>query len=891
MSLLRHLPRLLPLPLVLALACHGAPGEPAAPRPGIANPPPTQVGLGEQDEGGQRQRREAWFEERHKAPPELDWRAIERANGTAQIAKRNRLGSHAATVSRWAERGSENQAGRMHVATVSTDGQTLYAGSSLGGLWKGNLDGTGWEPLGDNLYGGVHQLTALPGVGGGAPDRLLAASDGGLIHLTRDEGQTWTVPAGLPTNTSSVRRIVRSSDGTYTVFLIAKSGTKHFLYRSTDFGESFQTLLDAGTAKGDVWVSKNGGNKLFYVKGSELWRSFDMGNNWAKISDIPSGANNVELVGSDAGAPRLWIVTKLLNGSLYRSDDAGATWTFIDSGLDYWEGGSFNASITNADAFAYGGLEVHRTYDGGATFQIVNSWGAYYDNPATKLHADIPGIDVFPGGPNGETWYVCTDGGLYRSLDTLQTVENLSLEGLRVSQYYSSHTSAANPLHVSAGAQDQGYQWAHRAPTSGTVLEFVQPYSGDYGHLTSGDGTHEYLFMTYPGFILIDRGEDFVSLHTASFPSGTASAWLPPVEADPFDIADFFFCGARLYRYEKTPSANAWTPTQWSTEDFAAGSSAYCSALEFSPVDANRAYAATNSGALYWSNDHGVTWTKSASIGPGAHYFYGTALLASTTDVDTVYAGGSGYGAPAVYRSTDGGQTFQAWSTGLPDTLVYCLGEQPDGSGTIYAGTETSAYRREAGGAAWEDIAGTDAPLTIYWSVEALPHENTMRFATYGRGIWDYRAEVDAYWNIFGCGGNPAGSLTVLGGEPKLGQAMVFGLDNPLGTMNPGALSFGFFSLAPDPGYPCGTTLPGFGMAGGGAAGELLIGVVPPDPSLVLAGYAWGGVGQPGWLNLVIPNDTNLMGLLVFGQGLLLDPSTPTNKFGLTEGVEIILGV
>ena len=42
----------------------------------------------------------------------------------------------------------------------------------------------------------------------------------------------------------------------------------------------------------------------------------------------------------------------------------------------------------------------------------------------------------------------------------------------------------------------------------------------------------------------------------------------------------------------------------------------------------------------------------------------------------------------------------------------------------------------------WEDLTGADAPLTTYWSVEILPHENTARFGTYGRGIWDFRMET-----------------------------------------------------------------------------------------------------------------------------------------------------
>jgi hypothetical protein len=36
---------------------------------------------------------------------------------------------------------------------------------------------------------------------------------------------------------------------------------------------------------------------------------------------------------------------------------------------------------------------------------------------------------------------------------------------------------------------------------------------------------------------------------------------------------------------------------------------------------------------------------------------------------------------------------------------------------------------------------GVEAPITLYWSVEAVPGLPLMRFGTYGRGIWDYSIE------------------------------------------------------------------------------------------------------------------------------------------------------
>ncbi len=709
-----------------------------------SHPPPTENWLGEDAEEKQKERRKAWFEERHKAPPEVDWREIERANGLTQIEKRNRLAESAIQIaSPWVERGSDNQAGRAHAASLSSDRNWLYVGSSLGGLWKGKPDGAAWKPLGDNLYGGAHWLAAVPGENPGDPDVLLAATDGGLVHVTRDEGLTWEVPAGLGT-VAGVRRVLVTSDVSRSVFLVKRnSGGGYRLMRSQDRMASFEQVYSFVNYDGDVWARRDGSPDLYLVTGASVFRSLDLGTTWTAVGATPAGSSRGELVGSEAGAPRLWTVFQIgSQRQLHRSDDAGASWSFVTTISDYWE--SLNASIVDADLFAYGGVEVWRTADGGTSFAKVNSWTAYYNNPATKLHADIPGIDVVPDSVSGEIWYVSTDGGLFRSFDGLQTVQNLSLSGLRISQYYSTLTSSADPNHVAAGSQDQGYQRAGAAPApTGTAASFNQLISGDYGHLTSGDGDHDFVFSTYPGFILIHMGETSPNLLTANFPSGESYAWMPPVVADPLDPRDFFFCAAHLYRYGKV--SNNWISVQWSSFNFASRGGEYVSALAFSPLDQLRAFAVTNDGDLFYSIDQGVTWTESASNGPGGQYFYGTALLASSLDVNTAWVGGSGYGASvSIYRTVDGGATWQPFDEGLPDTLVYCLGEAPDGSGTLFCGTETAAYRRDAGAASWVDVTGNQAPVTVYWSVEAHPAENTLRFGTYGRGIWDYQIDPQA---------------------------------------------------------------------------------------------------------------------------------------------------
>ncbi|MFT7521354.1 MAG: photosystem II stability/assembly factor-like uncharacterized protein, partial [Kiritimatiellia bacterium] len=471
---------------------------------------------------------------------------------------------------------------------------------------------------------------------------------------------------------------------------------------------------------------------------------------------LPEGAwTNGELVGSEDGAPRLWSISVRNSKKwLLRSNDAGKTWIQLREATDKWNG-TLAASIVDQDVFAWGGVELWRTFDGGRLFTRMNKWGAYYGDPASQLHADLPGLDVLPDG-DGEIWYISTDGGLYSSTDSLRSVRSQSLDGLRVSQYYGTLTSSADTSHVAAGAQDQGYQTTTRVLNRNDVeiraavqqtqdiLAFNQSISGDYAHLTSSDGTHEVVYSVYPGFIHVDYGgEDAYKFKRVNYPPGFAKhAWLPPVVADPQHANVVFLCGEKLWRYVRND--DGWEPELWSEQNFRTQNDEYISGMVFSPVDDDRAYIATNKGGLYYSVDRGKTWTLGQGGAPSPQYFYGAAIAASPDDADTVYVGGSGYGENSgVVRSVDGGKTWSPWADGLPPTLVYTLTVTDDGRGEVFAGTETAAYRRLAGADGWQDITSNEAPVTTYWSSELIAGEDTVRFGTYGRGIWDYQLDPD----------------------------------------------------------------------------------------------------------------------------------------------------
>ena len=141
----------------------------------------------------------------------------------------------------------------------------------------------------------------------------------------------------------------------------------------------------------------------------------------------------------------------------------------------------------------------------------------------------------------------------------------------------------------------------------------------------------------------------------------------------------------------------------------------------------------------------------------------------------------------------------------------------------------------------------------------------------------------------YGCGVNPDGSLTVTGGSPTLGSTLDLGVDNPLGTQAPGSIPAILIAFAPDPAYPCGLPVPGFGMSGPGAPGEVLVALV--GPNLFVTGAPWAGPGMPAPFPIAIPDDPVLVTAKLYVQGVIVDPIAAGGvPIGLTGAVEITIG-
>ncbi|QDV08774.1 hypothetical protein Poly30_43290 [Planctomycetes bacterium Poly30] len=829
----------------------GSPLDGAESRPAPTDPRQLEESLregedeSEEGESRRQEERQAWIEEMHRTADGVDWREIERQNQNAERVRRNQAARDAAALGGsgaarqpgsgqpwfWEEIGSRNQAGHTRCAAFGPErsgGRFLYVGSALGGVWRGSMTGENWTPLSDSIYGGVDDLAIVTPANLADDDIVLRRSGSSLLR-SDDAGATWTVPQGLDSLRSG-RRMLKAADALQTIYLfgtatIPGAGERSALFASIDGGLSFTLRYSFGIRwSGDIWVPRTaalGGSAVYVLQAGRIFVSTDDGFTFGAPLILDANATSGDLVGSESGGPRLYAALRVgSNDELHVSNDGGVTASYVRALDGLW------ASTTSMAAFAfdpqrliYSGVEARRSTNGGATGTSINTWGSYYGDPANRLHADIRGISplvISDAQGERDVVFINTDGGTYITEDGGMTVQNLSLEGLGVGQFYSTHTSTLDPDHISGGTQDQGYQVGTLTPSTGPgpSTDFDQTISGDYGHLCSGDGTHRFVYSNYPGFTLVQVGETNPQMRQVSFPANVDRLWLPPVIADPTDREAYFFLGSELHRFVKTPSS--WTGTRWSNQDFGAGSSRYLTAMAFAPSDPNRAYALTDAGAIFRSTDRGVTWTQSAGGGPGTHYFYGASLLVDPTNPDRVFAAGSGYSTAGVRESVDGGSTWQARASGLPPTLVHDIEWAPDGSGDLFAATEAGAYHYDAATQTWSNAMGSEAPMTTYWSVEAVPSQQRVRFGTYGRGIWDLRLlTLDDTISTSYCGPAIPNSTGASATIRAIGSPFASANDVTLVAESLAPNSLGYFLASPGA---------GFVASPGGSQGNLCLG-------------------------------------------------------------------
>lgn len=370
--------------------------------------------------------------------------------------------------------------GRVVAVTgVPGGGSTFYFGSVGGGVWKSNDAGMTWTPIFDGQpiasIGALEVATSNPNVlyaGTGESDIRSALSSGDGVYKSTDGGQTWK-NIGLQ-DSRQVSRIVvdpQNADVVYVGVLGHAYGPNETrgVYKSSDGGMTWTHVLDKGPSMGvSALAMATGNSNILFAgtwnthrppwstyaplngPGSGLYRSTDAGATWTQLTGngLPDGDWGRVGVAVGADGKRVYAAIDAGKKSgLYRSDDGGSTWTLAngDSRLTSrpWYFMDLTVDPSNSDVIYIPNIALYRSEDGGKTISIVR--GAPGGDDYHQIWVD----------PKDSSHLVLgTDQGTTVSLNRGQTWS--SWYNQPTAQLYHVITDNEFPYHVYGAQQDTG---------------------------------------------------------------------------------------------------------------------------------------------------------------------------------------------------------------------------------------------------------------------------------------------------------------------------------------------------------------------------------------------------------------------------------------------------
>ncbi len=387
---------------------------------------------------------------------------------------------------RWRNLGPDRGGRSIAVTGVKGRPEEAYFGATGGGLWKTTDRGETWRPVTD------FQITSAS-VGAVAvsetnPDLVLIGTGescirgnimpGDGVYRSKDGGDTWEHLGFRDSDAISKIRIDPTNPDVIFVAAFGKYAVpseERGVFKSTDGGNTWRKVLyrDDRTGAVDISIDRNNPQVVYaalweaYRKeyqmssggpGSGLFKSTDGGETWTEITRNPGmpqegliGRIGVSVSGADSN--RVYALVENDNGGLFRSDDAGATWSLVNDNRAIRQRAFYYthvfADTRDPDVVYMENTSLFRSDDGGATTQSINN----------GTHGDFHDLWIDPDDPSHMV--VGNDGG---GAVTTDTGESWTDEDYSTAQFYHVITTAHIPYHVCGAQQDNStlcipYDW------------------------------------------------------------------------------------------------------------------------------------------------------------------------------------------------------------------------------------------------------------------------------------------------------------------------------------------------------------------------------------------------------------------------------------------------
>lgn len=354
----------------------------------------------------------------------------------------------------------------------------FYVGAPIGGLWKTTSGGVTWFQIFDQFQnvdsiGAVQVATSDPNIVYVGTGDSVGGPSGDGMYKSVDAGKTF-VNIGLQETTKINKIVVDPKDPNIVVVSTQGDATHNGrgIYRTTDGGKTWENTLRPENANGtrDVEFAFDLPNVMFATSqgagggfgggaapqgpnGTALYRSLDAGKTWTKISSLPAYTGRISVaIAMHTNGRRVYVIGNPPGGQpsgLYRSDDQGATWQHMAVG-DNRVGngqGAFSSGVwvdsQDPDTLYVVTTYVTQSKDGGKTFNV------YKGAPGGEDPHDI-WIDP----TNGERMLFGFDQGPAVTLDRGKTWSGYYQ--IPIAQLYKVATDTRYPYWIMGSQQDTG---------------------------------------------------------------------------------------------------------------------------------------------------------------------------------------------------------------------------------------------------------------------------------------------------------------------------------------------------------------------------------------------------------------------------------------------------
>ena len=441
------------------------------------------------------------------------------------------------------------------------------------------------------------------------------------------------------------------------------------IYKSTDGGESWKLLeeVTGDPSEGGVYINEYNDSEIYSVFGRETFVSKDGGISSDVFLDtkehpiIPDVG--VEIITFGESESEVFMAG--LQG-VYRTYDNGKTWIETNTGF---VGSEVVDLVTSLDGTMYAttyNLGIFKSTDGGknwvfASFGIKNWYG----------------MQLATHPEDADTLFTTTNGGVYKSTNAGKSWELIGGSDLCDDE------DAGGNCHY------HGIVVEKEAPFKVLVGSGGDQYAKEGVGLTGSEDNGESWRNSDDGFV-----RD-VHVSKLIIDPNNSNVFYATTQGET-EYTDKVGDGAGVFK--STDRGNNWTQINNGLN------SLETNVLAVDPNDSDVLYLGTDDDGIYKSINGGENWKKlipTASFGVGD-------IIVDPQDSNNVYMGTVDYfrlsesrgvlGDFGVYKSTDGGTTWEEFNSGLNHLGVFSL-ELSEENRILYAGTR-------AGGVYWINLDG-----------------------------------------------------------------------------------------------------------------------------------------------------------------------------------------